>query len=222
MDLSKIVIDVATLGQAFSVIVACWTIIAGIDAWKREFIGKRKIELAEQTLAKFFEIKDAITYIRNPFSHIGEGRTRERSPNETSAESEALDRGYVVVERYQRRETTFSDFQLLKYRFMATFGQETEEIFSETFKIVNSITFAATTLAHHYWNRENRLEHRPDAYERGIKEMQDFEKVIWDYGKGDDEIRLKLVEIQTKLEAVTKPCFDEAMGTYTALIKRWW
>jgi hypothetical protein len=50
---------------------ACWAIISGIGAWKREFVGKRQIELAEQTLAKFFELRDAIAYLRNPFGTIG-------------------------------------------------------------------------------------------------------------------------------------------------------
>jgi hypothetical protein len=48
--------DLATIGQAVAVISACWAIIAGVGAWKREFIGKRRIELAEQPLGKFFEV----------------------------------------------------------------------------------------------------------------------------------------------------------------------
>jgi hypothetical protein len=34
------------LMQAGSVLAGSWAIIRGIDAWKREFIGKRRIELA--------------------------------------------------------------------------------------------------------------------------------------------------------------------------------
>jgi hypothetical protein len=61
-------IELATIAQAVAVISACWAIISGVDAWKREFVGKRRIELAEQTLAKFFEVVDAVAFIRNPFS----------------------------------------------------------------------------------------------------------------------------------------------------------
>ena len=118
-------INLANVAQAGSVALASWAIINGIDAWKREFIGKRRIELAEETLAKFFEVKDAIIMIRSPFGRIGEGSSRAPAPGETEAETEVLNRGYVVVERYQKAEKTFSDFQVLKYKFMAAFGHKT-------------------------------------------------------------------------------------------------
>jgi hypothetical protein len=213
------VIEVASILQAISVILACWAVIQGIDAWKREFIGKRKIEVAEQTLAKFFEVKDAIRFIRNPFAHIEEGKSRKRSPNETESESDALDRGYVAIERYQKKESALADFSALKYKFMASFGPQTEEIFSETFKIANSIVTASQTLAHHYWGR-SRFGSQPDAYERGMKEMQAFESIIWDHGEGDDKIMLKLAELQKELDDVTKPCFEEQMAGYTALTRK--
>ena len=59
--------------QAVGVIFACWAIVSGVDAWKREFVGKRKIELAEAVLSKFFEVKDAVAFIRNPFSTLRRG-----------------------------------------------------------------------------------------------------------------------------------------------------
>ena len=91
--------DIATIAQAVAVIAACWAIISGVGAWKREFIGKRQIELAEQVLAKFFEVKDAISFIRNPFSSKEEGKSREKSERELENESELLNRGYIVVAR---------------------------------------------------------------------------------------------------------------------------
>ena len=74
--------QIATILQAVSVMLACWAVISGIDAWKREFVGKRQIEIAEQTLAKFFELRDAIIYIRNPFSTLSEGKSREKGKQE--------------------------------------------------------------------------------------------------------------------------------------------
>lgn len=125
-------IELATVVQAVSVLAACWAIISGIGAWKREFSGKRQIELAEQVLAKFFEIRDAITFIRNPFSHKGEGSTRQRGDHETPEQTQLLDRGYIVIERYVQKEAAFAEFNTLRYRFMASFGFQTEEIFTET------------------------------------------------------------------------------------------
>jgi hypothetical protein len=213
--------NLSSLIQAGSVLAASWAIIAGIDAWKREFIGKRRIELAEETLAKFFEVRDAIQFIRSAYIGNNEGSTRQRSATETDDQAETLNRGYVVVERYQKRERSFEEFNVLKYKFMASFGAQHEEIFTETTKTVGSIFSAATMLAHHYWDRRHGAL-AGEAYQRHIQEAQRFENIIWNSGEDSDQIRVKLAAVQTKLEAATKPCFEEQASTYKALTKRWW
>jgi hypothetical protein len=214
-------INLANLAQAGGVLYASWAIVTGIDAWKREFIGKRRIELAESTLAKFFEVKDAIAFIRSPFSKNDEGSTRQRSERETAQESEILDRGYVVVERYQKRERAFEEFNVLKYKFMASFGASHEKVFTDTMTSVNSIFSAATMLAHHYWGNRNMAVLQGDAYQRHIDEMQKFERVIWDTGDSEDKIRVKLADIQSRLDEATKPCFVEQASSYALLTKKW-
>ena len=215
-------INLANLAQAGSVALASWAIINGIDAWKREFIGKRRIELAEETLAKFFEVKDAIIMIRSPFGRIGEGSSRAPAPGETEAETEVLNRGYVVVERYQKAEKTFSDFQVLKYKFMAAFGHKTEEIFNETYKAVSSIFSAANTLARSYWHPSRRfVANNPEQFERRIREQDTFEGILWDSNEESDAIRQKLATAQRKLEEATKHCFEEQASSYTLLTKKW-
>jgi hypothetical protein len=210
------VVEIATIVQAVAVVSACWAIISGVGAWKREFIGKRQIELAEQLLAKFFEVRDAIAFIRNPFSSSDEGKSRKRNDSEYG-NSELLDRGYIVVERYQKRENCFSDFNTLKYRCMATFGAETEKIFVETNKVLNSIFISARMLASHYWQRQGRVPMETDEFQKHLAEMHRHEGIFWDMGSEDDEIRKKLRDIQTSLEVVTAPCFKEPMKVYSIL-----
>lgn len=214
-------IDIATIAQTVAVVAACWAIVSGIGAWKREFIGKRRIALAESVLAKFFEIKDAIAFIRNAWSSSEEGKTREKNPAETDAESELLDRGYVVVERYSKKEEIFAEFNVLKYKFMAAFGSETEEIFIETNKVLNSIFSSARLLARHYWQRQGRVKMEADEFQKHLDEMHRHEGVFWDTFNEEDEIRTQLKTIQEKLEKVTKPCFEEPMKTYTIFTKNW-
>lgn len=221
-------IELATIGQAVSVVAACcsvvaacWVIITGVGAWKREFIGKRKIELAEETLASYFEIKDAIAFIRSPFSSSSEGSTRERVPHETADERKLLDRGFIVFERYEKKKEIFVKFSTLKYKFMAVFGQETENIFTETHKVVNSIFASANMLATHYWLRQGKAQMEADEFQRHLDEMRQHEGIFWDRYNENDKIRSDLSEIQTTLETVTKPCFEEPMKTYTILTKKW-
>lgn len=214
-------IELATIAQAFSVFAACWAIISGIGAWKREFIGKRQIELAEQVLAKFFEIRDAVSFIRNPFSHNDEGSTRQRGDHETPEQTQLLNRGYIVVERYAKKESAFAEFNTLKYRFMASFGTETEEIFVETNRVLNSIFVSAQMLATHYWQRQGRVQMEADEFQRHLDEMHRHEGIFWDIGTDTDGIRIKLKEIQDKLEAAVKPCFQEPASTYAVFTKKW-
>ncbi|MBM3328880.1 MAG: hypothetical protein FJY67_05325 [Calditrichaeota bacterium] len=94
---------IVQLLQAISIILASITIILGIEAWKREFIGKRRIELAEDVLAKFYEIRDFIAYIRNPFSYSNEFPPREIGEFESSAETAALNKAYVLKARILTR-----------------------------------------------------------------------------------------------------------------------
>ena len=75
--------DLTELTKNISVIIGALALISGIRAWKREYIGKRKIELAEDTLMLFYQARDAIREIRNPFGRIGEGSSRQKGDNET-------------------------------------------------------------------------------------------------------------------------------------------
>ena len=214
-------IELATIAQAVSVVAACWAIITGVGAWKREFIGKRKIELAEETLAAYFEIKDAIAFIRSPFSSGTEGSSRERAAHETDADRQLLDRGFIVFERYEKKKEIFVKFSILKYKFMAVFGPKTENVFTETQQIVNSIFASANMLATYYWQRQGRVQMEADEFQRHLDEMRQHEGIFWDRYNDNDEIREKLSTIQTELESVTKPCFEEPMKTYTILTKNW-
>jgi hypothetical protein len=214
-------VDIATIAQAVAIISACWAIITGVGAWKREFIGKRQIELAEQLLAKFFEVRDAIAFIRNPFSSTDEGKTRKRGNAELPQESELLDRGYIVVERYEQKQSIFLEFNTLKYRCMASFGAQTESIFVETNKVLNSIFISARMLATHYWQRQGRAAMVPDEFQRHLDQMHRHEGIFWDMGAEKDEIREQLRAIQASLEAVTASCFQEPMRLYSMFTKPW-
>lgn len=213
--------EIAAIAQAVAIITACWSIVSGIGAWKREFIGKRQIELAEQVLAKFFELKDAVAYIRNPFASLDEGKSRQRSKSETAEESELLDRGYIVVERYSKKESGFADFNTLKYKFMASFGTDTEEIFTETSRTVNSIFISARMLATHYWKRQRRVPRNEDDFQKHLDEMFRHEGIFWDMGSDKDEIRTRLGDIEIKLERATAPCFREPSHAFSRFVRKW-
>ncbi len=104
---------------------------------------------------------------------------------------------------------------------MASFGTRTEEIFTETNHVLNSIFASAQMLATHYWQRQGRVQMEADEFQRHLDEMHRHEGIFWDIGTETDEIRTKLNEIQKNLEVVVKPCFQEPVSTYSIFMKKW-
>ncbi|MEX1215120.1 hypothetical protein [Saccharospirillum sp.] len=213
-------IELATIGEAVAVIAACWAIISGVGAWKREFIGKRKIELAEDMLASFFELSDAVAFIRNPFASSNEGRTRQRGEHENPEHSKLLDRAYIVFERYEQKKEVFVRLNTLKYRFMAVFGSETESLFHDIGRTVNSIFASANALGTRYWPQQGRVRMDEEQFQRHLDAMQRHEGIFWDTYGEDDEIRQRLAEYSTRLERITAPCFEEPLKSYKIITQK--
>lgn len=206
--------------ESVSIILACWAAIAGIDTWKREFIGKRKIELAEKVLEKYFEVNDAIAFIRNPFSNIGEGKSRKKRDHERPEESELLDRAHIVFERYEAKKEVFQEFFTLKYRFMASFGREAGDIMDRTSQTVNMIFASARALGEHYWPRQGRVKMNETEFQAHLDQMHSHEARFWDGMDEEDVVRNEMKEILKDLEAITSPCFEEVSTLYSALTKQ--
>jgi len=85
----------ADILQTISIVLAAWAVVSGVNAWKREFIGKRRIELVQDVLALFYEAQDAISAIRSPFGFEGEGESREKKEMESPEETKARNRAYA-------------------------------------------------------------------------------------------------------------------------------
>jgi len=132
--------------SSMSVVIASCTAIYGINAWKREFRGKRQIELAEEALSLFYEAREVITGARSCLSFGYEGKTRESGAEETPAQKKARDAAYVIFERFQPHEELFSKLHAMRYRFMAQFGIDASKPFEELRKIRNEIFSAARRL----------------------------------------------------------------------------
>ena len=203
MPWNKIMETILHILQSISIIIACWVAIIGINAWRREFIGKRRIELAEEVLGAFFAVKDAVDYIRSPVSHSDEGSTRQKQNYETSEETKILNRAFIVFERYGKQKDVFNRFAVLKYRFMASFGEDKESMFDKTTQILNRILVASEALGT-YW------QHESDARNDEIKQkhMNECESIIYKR-YWDDPLQKDIEDVQAKLEEATSPCFSE-------------
>jgi hypothetical protein len=183
-----------------AIITASGVAIYGINAWKKEFSGKRKIELAEEVLALFYEARDAISAIRSPFGFQGEGSTRKPQENETPREKNARDRAYVVYERFEKRQEVFNKLHSKRYQFMARFGNEKAKPFEDFRIIVIEIQISASQLEE-IWS-----EVTFDQYDRDTlkKERKEHESIIRQHGK-NDIIDTRVEKIISDIEKVCRP-----------------
>lgn len=187
--------------QAISIIIAAISFIYGINAWRREFIGKRKIELAEKVLSLFYEARDAIKYMRNIFGNSEESKTRKRSEFESNGQSRLLDQAYVVFERYQKNEKVFAELNSLKYRVMTVFGAEYVKPFNDLNFIIRDIFTAANLMGIYsndlditYGKRKSEL----------LEKIKENEKIRWYMFDENDDIENRLNNIISEVEKLTK------------------
>tara|TARA_Y100001936_G_C16086977_1_gene682517 strand:- start:4018 stop:4707 length:690 start_codon:yes stop_codon:yes gene_type:complete len=191
--------------NSIAILLASLTFIAGASSWRREFIGKRRIELAELVLTKFYEAEDVIKQIRNPISFIGEGSTRKKEKNELKEDSILLDRAYIVIERYQKHNTLFSQIKSMRYQVKAVFGSSAIEPFNELETILNEIFNASHILGSHYWPRQGRVKMTTQDFKKHLQEMQKYEEIFWLTEK--DTISPRIHKTIVKIEGILQVAF---------------
>ena len=151
----------------------------------------------------FYEGRDAIRHLRNPFSFSGEGKTRKVSDDETPEQKEAYDKAYVLIERYNTHIELFNKLHSMRYRFMAQFGIESGKPFEDFRKIWNQVLVSAQALARSWAQlRSYRTEEQDKQHFDFIKEQE----AIFLEGLADkDPISPKVDECIKEVEKICRP-----------------
>lgn len=192
--------------QSISVIIASGVAIYGINAWRKEFRGKRQIELAEEVLALFYKTEDIISSIRSPMSASDEGTSRVQEDDETEEIKKKRDLAYSLIERYNRSIEHFSKLFSLEYRYKALFGSEKSRVFRDLRSIVSQMIVSAKRL-YQLWPETLNDDYISDEKkERIFSSIRRHETTFWEGNSDDDPIREKLDKI---IEIVEQTC-DEA------------
>jgi hypothetical protein len=204
----------AAIIAALSAVIAACSFVSGVSAWKREFIGKRRIELAESVLAMFYEAEVVIRDMRNPFSSIDEVKSRVHADNETKEDSRRLNQAYVFSERYQKHEKLFAELRSMEYRFRATFGAEAGEPFQEMHEVLNEIFRSARMLINHYWEPQVREFMSDDESQKHLEATLKHEAVFYCLNEEDeDTISLRMRNAVQKVENITEDVVKTNSGT---------
>lgn len=197
---------------SIATIIASVAVVYGIKTWHKEFIGKRQIELAEDTLTLFYEARDAIQDIRSMFGYSGEGKTREPGPDESADEKGIRDQAFVTWERFNAKRTVFSQIQTIQHRFMARIGKEHSQPFDNILKIINEILHASQFVGEYNIDiHHGRV--LPDSEE--IEGIKPYRRIIrWDK-REDDPTHMKVKEAIEEIESVCKQIINKPLSTPT-------
>ena len=196
MNITEILKDI-------SIIIASCTAIYGIHSWRREYVGKRRIDLIEEVLVLFYEARDAIIQMRSIFGYQGEGSSRESKQTESPEEKQTKDNAYVIVERYQKHKELFSKLFALKYRFMAQFGSEYSKPFDEFHSILQQIFISSRQLSRLYARIDNPYRDE-EKRNKDYKKIEQAEDIFWDSGEADDVIRTQVNAAIRQIELLAK------------------
>ena len=197
-----------------SVVIGLWVVFYKIAAWQLEHRGKRNIELAEETLALFYEAKDAIAWIRNPMGFMNETDSVKQEPNESEEEFNARKKASIIFVRYDQNKKLFNKIHSLRYRFMAQIGKERAKPFDDLNKIVNEIIVAARLLAILWPEKRFKNDEEEEKHYKRIRELQ---KVFWDTFSEDDPINPKANKVISDIEEICRNVIM-AKGTLHGLL----
>lgn len=190
MDWLKLIRDI-------SILFGTWIAVYGVDSWRREHTGKRRLELAEDTLALFYEAKDAIHHMRSPVSFGFEVEDIVRNENEPEQSWTARRNASVILKRYNQHQELFNKLYAMRYRFMAHIGKAESQPFDDLRKLLNELTSSAHVLAR-LWARDHmRTE---EEFEKHWATVQKYEAIFWEGIVDDDPINPKLNAIIQNIE----------------------
>jgi hypothetical protein len=157
---------------------------------------KRQIELVEEVLVCFYQVRDVFESARFPGSFSDEGKERPRDPNETEDEARIKDAYYVPIARLNENIELFSKLHSYRHRFEAYFGPEAASAFAEIHRVRVEIFSAAEILIMDY------RERKPDPDPEFTKQQKE---IIWKRHSKADPLEERVSKAIEKVEQVCRP-----------------
>lgn len=201
--------EVLQVVESAAIILAASVGVYSVDAWRREHIGKRRLELAEEVLALFYKSRDIVSHIRSIGGYAHESDSRTSAPDESDDLKSALDAAYVHLERYRSHSDHFAQLQAVRYRFMAQLGVDATRPFDDLHSVLMEICSAA--------NMRMRLARRdsfrgPQAEIDHFDRVERYEKICYQ-GFDDDPIQPKMDAILRSIEKLCRAAIEKPTST---------
>lgn len=163
---------------------------------------KRRVELAEEVLADFYEAREIIFEARSPGSiRADEGDTRPKMDGETPEETKQYNVYFLVSERLSKHGDFFARPQARKYRFIAHFGVGAVEPYNDLFQIVGEIRTAV-----HMLTVTHKMDKTPERETNHTKWCATIFR-----GADEDDISKRLDAIVRAIKETCRSAIQEAV-----------
>lgn len=199
-----------------SAIVALWVAIYGIDSWRREHIGRKRADTAEEALSLMYEASDIIEQIRHPVSFVGEYGEIERGQSESEAQWQARRNANVAFVRYNKHQELFNKLHAMRYRFMTQFGKDSAKPLSEIRNVTNEVLSAANALSR-LWPRDHFRTDEQWQKHRAL--IEKYEDKFWSMMSEEDELNNRVKAAVAEMEATCRAEI-EGRGTLYSVINK--
>jgi hypothetical protein len=177
--------------QAGSIAVTAYFASRGLSAWRKQLVGKRRCELAEEILTSAFTVEQRIRFIRNGMGFKGEGKTRPRLESEPDQFSDTRDMYFIPLERISKHDETLTRFETLRVLAQAHWGSHAGRPFDTILSVVREVAVAARMLVSTVGDQGNR----------GSRSQ--WELAIWDSGP-DDALRRRVNDAVRDIESLCR------------------
>lgn len=177
------------------------------ERWRREKIEEKRIEIAIDALAAGYKSKYVFEYIRGPLMQAYEYQDMPEELGETDAERTRRGGIYAVQKRIERNKDFFDHVWELQPKFMAVFGQGTEQIFWLLHTARRDIEVACNMTL---WMKEPDRESKEDR-DLWVQMRQDIWSSTGASAKEGDRVGRKLEEFRSRIEALCRPIVDREL-----------
>lgn len=185
-----------TVFQATAIGVTAYFASKSLNVWRRQLLGKRRIEVAEEVLVATYRVQSAINWIRNSGSFGNEGGSRPRGPSEPDEMTATRDAYFIPFERMRNQDGELAQFQKVKVLAQVYFGPAAVSPFEAVIKSVNQVAIAARMLISSVEQR------RGPGWERMSAMVERWEREIW--GADDDEITKRVEKAVAEIEELCR------------------
>jgi hypothetical protein len=199
-DVGEVIKAIAPVFTAGAACTGAFIAYRGLTKWHTEMVGKRRVELAEEVLADFYQARDIIGAARSPFGYSHEGLSRQKSENETPEDTRILNSYFAASERLASKADFFAETWARRYRFSAIFGSEAARAYDDLFEVRNEIIVSVGSLISAQGQRLNGTDSASKVR---------WENTIWS-GSEDDPISARLARVIAAIEAVCRLTIQRA------------